>query len=112
MSSNYLTSEDMKAIQRVLGRVRPALIPGTDRQTAAARFLVERFPDETESGLYNLVRAYLHDLDAHEDALAQWNDDGGANGIAPRSEARRRIDNDTDGMRRRDRESAARNRLL
>ncbi|WP_378218390.1 hypothetical protein [Aquamicrobium soli] len=112
MSSSYLTSEDMKAIERILGRVRPALIPGTDRQTAAARFLVERFPDDTESGLHNRVRAYLHDVDAHEVAFAQWNDDGGATGIAPRSEARRRIDNDTDGTRRRDRESAARNQLL
>lgn len=112
MSSSYLTSEDMKAIERILGGVRPALIQGTDRQAAAARFLVERFLGEPDAHLQSLVLTYLRDLDAHANAISRWNDDGGATGKSPRSEARRRIDNDTDGMRRRDRESAARNQLL
>jgi hypothetical protein len=112
MSSSYLTSEDLRAIERILAGVRPSLIPDSDRQTAAARFLVERFPGGPETRLHNLVHAYLRDLDVHASALARWNDEGGAIGKAPRTEARRRIDNDTNGVRRRDRESAARHHLI
>lgn len=59
-----------------------------------------------------ILGAYVKALDAHDDALARWKDDGGAVGKGLRTEARRRVDNDTTGMRRRNRETAARHRLI
>jgi hypothetical protein len=112
MSSTYLKSANMTAIEKLLAEVRPSLIQGSDRQTAAARFLAERFDGEEEMHMRTVLAAYVKGLDAHNDALARWDDEGGAVGKAPRTEARRRIDNDTIGIRRRDRETAARHRLI
>ncbi|WFP61691.1 hypothetical protein [Mesorhizobium sp. WSM4904] len=112
MSSIYPTTEQMTAIEKILAEFRPALIQGSRRRTAAARFLVERFDGESKTHLCTILNAYVKRLDSHQDALAQWKSDGGAIGTEPRTEARRWIDNDTCGMRRRDRETAARHRLI
>ncbi|MGX5800592.1 hypothetical protein ACWGS9_05040 [Bradyrhizobium sp. Arg314] len=112
MSSAHLTSEQKKASEKILAEVRPALIDGSRRRTAAARFLLARFDGEPETHLRAILGAYMKGLDSHQDALAQWKSEDGAVGTAPRTEARRWIDNDTSGMRRRDRETAARHRLI
>ncbi|MBN9079687.1 MAG: hypothetical protein J0H84_26085 [Rhizobiales bacterium] len=112
MSSTYLTSANMTAVEKILAEVRPSLIQGTGRQAAAARFLIERFDEESEAHMRAVIEEYVKGLDSHENALARWNDEGGAIGSAPRTEARRRIDNDTAGMRRRDRATAERHRLV
>lgn len=112
MSSTYPTTEQMTAIEKILAEIRPALIHGSRRRTAAARFLAERFDEESETHLRAILSAYVKRLDSHQNALAQWKSEGGAVGTAPRTEARRWIDNDTSGMRRRDRETAARHRLI
>jgi hypothetical protein len=112
MSSTYLTSGHLKAIERILAEIRPSLLQGTDRQTAAARFLIERFDGDSEAHMRAILDEYVEGLDSHQDALARWTDEGGAIGRAPRTEARRRIDNDTTGLRRRDRATAERHRLI
>jgi hypothetical protein len=112
MSSTYLTFADTKAIGKILAEVRPPLTQGSKRETAAARFLTDHFKRAVSTSPRALLSEYIKELDARECALAQWNDEGGATGKAPRTEERRRIDNDTDGTRRRARESAARNQLL
>ncbi|RWA69651.1 hypothetical protein EN836_28255 [Mesorhizobium sp. M1C.F.Ca.ET.193.01.1.1] len=112
MSSTHPTTEQMTAIEKILGEIRPALIHGSRRRTAAACFLAERFDKESEMHLRAILSAYVKRLDSHQSALAQWKSEGGAVGTAPRTEARRWIDNDTSGMRRRDRETAARHRLI
>lgn len=112
MSSAYLTSSDMTAIEKMLAEVRPPLIQGTGRQKTAARFLIGRFRRETTAHMRTILDVYVKGIDSHDDAFARWSNEGGAVGKAPRSEARRRIDTDTDGMRRRDREIAARHRLI
>jgi hypothetical protein len=112
MSSTNLTSAHMTAIEQILAEVRPSLIRGTPRRTAAARFLAERFGEESDAHMRTILGAYVKALDAHDDALARWKDDGGAVGKGLRTEARRRVDNDTTGMRRRNRETAARHRLI
>ncbi|MDX8501970.1 hypothetical protein RFM99_26605 [Mesorhizobium sp. VK4C] len=112
MSSTHLTSEQTKAIEKILAEIRPPLVRGSRRRTAAARFLVDRLDGESETDLRTVVDAYVKNLDSHQDALAQWKSEGGAVGTAPRNEARRLIDNDTSGMRRRDRETVARHQLI
>ncbi|TIQ32490.1 MAG: hypothetical protein E5X48_25810 [Mesorhizobium sp.] len=112
MSSTYPTSEQMRAIEKILAEVRPVLIDGSRRRTAAARFLAERFDGESDTHLRTILSAYVERLDSHRDALAQWEDEGCRVGTEPRTEARRWIDNDTSGMRRRDRETAQRHRLI
>jgi hypothetical protein len=112
MSSTNLTSAHVTAIEQMLAEVRPSLIRGTHRRTAAARFLGERFDDESETHMRAILNAYVKALDAHDDALARWKSEGGAVGKGQRTEARRRIDNDTAGVRRRDNETAARHRLI
>ncbi|RUT97556.1 hypothetical protein EOD23_28535 [Mesorhizobium sp. USDA-HM6] len=112
MSSSHLTSEQRTAVEKILAEVRPPLVRGSRRRTAAARFLAERLDGESEMDLRTVLDAYVKNLDSHQDALAQWKREDGAVGTAPRSEARRRIDNDTSGMRRRDRETAARHQLI
>jgi hypothetical protein len=102
----------MTEFEKILAEVRPSLIWGTDRRTAATRFLSERFDGESETHMRVILDAYVKALDAHDDALARWKNEGGAVGKGARTEARRRIDNDTTGMRRRDREMAARHRLI
>jgi hypothetical protein len=44
--------------------------------------------------------------------LERWDNEGGAVGKGPRTEVQRRIDNDTNGKRRRSRETAERHRLI
>jgi hypothetical protein len=44
--------------------------------------------------------------------LEEWDNEGGAIGKSPRNEARRRIDNDTSGTKRRTKETKARNDLI
>ncbi|RRH96013.1 hypothetical protein EH240_23735 [Mesorhizobium tamadayense] len=112
MSSTHLTSEQMTAIEKILADVRPALINGSRRRTAASRFLAEHFDGVSKTHLRTILGIYVRRLDSYQDALAQWKSEGGAAGTVPRTEARRRIDNDTNGMRRRDRETAARNQLI
>ena len=112
MSSTYLTPADMTTVEKILAEVRPPLMQGTDRQTAAARFLAERFDGESEAHMRAILDAYVKALDAHDDALARWKNESGAVGKGARTEARRQIDNDTAGTRRRDRETAARHRLI
>jgi hypothetical protein len=112
MPSTYLTSAHLRAIERILTEVHPSLVQGTERQEAAARFLIERFRGESEVHMRAIVEEYMSGLDSHEIALAQWNNEGGAIGKFPRTEARRRIDNDTAGVRRRDRDTAERHRLI
>jgi len=112
MSSANPTSAHMTAVEKILAEVRPPLIQGTLRRTAATRFLSERFDEESETHMRAILDAYVKALDAHDDALARWKNEIGAVGKGARTEARRRIDNDTTGMRRRDRETAARHRLI
>ncbi|WP_315928889.1 hypothetical protein [Mesorhizobium sp. SP-1A] len=112
MSSTYLKSSDMTAIEKILAEVRPSLVQGTHRQTVAARFLIGRFDRKAQAYMRTILNMYIKELDSHEDALARWSDEGGATGKAPRTEARRRIDNDTDGTRRRALETKLRNRLI
>lgn len=112
MSSTYPTTEQVTAIEKILAEVRPALVHGSRRRAAAARFLAERFDGEAKTHLRKILSAYVKRLDSHQDALAQWKSEGGAVGTEPRTEARRWIDNDTSGMRRRDRATAARHRLI
>lgn len=111
MSSTFLTTANLTEIETILSGVRPSLVHGSGRHTAAARFLIDRFNGKSD-GHSVVLAAYIEALDSREDALSRWNDDGGAIGKAPRTEARRRIDNDTNGMRRRDQETADRHRLM
>lgn len=112
MSSTYLTSSHMRAIERLLAEVRPALAHDTERHTAAARFLAERFEKGSEAHMRAILDEYVKGLDSHQDAISRWLNEGGAIGKSPRTEARRKVDNDTSGMRRRDSETAARHRLI
>jgi hypothetical protein len=112
MSSTYLTPADMTAIEKMLAEVRPLLVQGSGRKAAATRFLAERFDGESETHMRAILNAYVKALDAHDDALARWKNESGAVGKSVRTEARRQIDNDTAGIRRRDRETAARHRLI
>ncbi|TGR16261.1 hypothetical protein EN840_35105, partial [Mesorhizobium sp. M8A.F.Ca.ET.197.01.1.1] len=83
MSSTHPTTEQMTAIEKILGEIRPALIHGSRRRTAAACFLAERFDKESEMHLRAILSAYVKRLDSHQSALAQWKSEGGAVGTAP-----------------------------
>ncbi|WP_146149025.1 hypothetical protein [Pseudaminobacter soli (ex Li et al. 2025)] len=115
MSSNYLTSVEMDMIERLLAEVR-GLHPDRDvtRETATARFLVYDIEKNqtAEAELRKKLTAHLDEWESTGAAIARWDYEGGASGRLPRTEAQRRIDNDTDGTRRRAIETKDRNRLV
>lgn len=112
MSSTYLTHADMRMIERVLGEVPGT--PGGFEREAAARFLISNFERKktAEADLRLLLAARVKVLDSMTRAISRWENEGGAQGKLPRTEAQRRIDNDTDGTRRRAKETERRNRLI
>lgn len=86
MSSTHLTSDNMNLIERLLSEVRETgPIRNFDRETAAARLLIQRL----EQGTTNedeLRSALAHHVDLHEmlgGALERWDGEGGAIGNAP-----------------------------
>jgi hypothetical protein len=83
MSSTYLTSDNMNLIERLLSEVRGAgLIRNLDRETAAARLLIQR----VEQGMTKeseLRGALSHHVGLHkimDSALERWDGEGGAIG--------------------------------
>ncbi|MGP2491059.1 hypothetical protein ACTDI4_05460 [Mesorhizobium sp. PUT5] len=115
MSSTYLTDIDMRMIERLLAEVRePGACRDFDRETAAGRFLIDNFQRKrtTEVDLRGLLAARIKVLESLARGISRWDDEGGAPGKLPRTEAQRRIDNDTDGARRRAKETYSRNRLV
>jgi hypothetical protein len=83
MSSTYLTSDNMNLIERLLSEVRGAgPIRNFDRETAAARLLIQRF----EQGMTKeseLRCALSHHMGLHkimDSALERWDGEGGAIG--------------------------------
>lgn len=115
MSSDYLTSNDLNMIERLLGEVRePGNFRGLDRESVAARFLIANFrrSKTAEKDLRTLLAARIKAQDATERGLNRWDNEGGAPAKRVRTEAQRRIDNDTDGTRRRARGTEQRNQLI
>jgi hypothetical protein len=85
MSSTYLTSDNMNLIERLLSEVRGAgLIRNLDRETAAARLLIQRFEqgmtEESELRISLSHHVGLHKI--MDSALERWDGEGGAIGNA------------------------------
>lgn len=81
MSSTYLTSTDMTMIERLLAEVRePGPERSFDRETAAARFLIQHFTPnaDAENQLRKKLAVHINTLDTVANAIARWDDDGGA----------------------------------
>lgn len=128
MSSNYLTSENMNMIGRLLAEIRPrSSRPDADRETATARFLVESFQGGTKTidGLRRRLESH-----ASQHSVNRWDDKDGTVGKPPaperlmlwsvaskplkprHDEADRQHVSDTVGTRRRARDIHERNRLI
>ena len=89
MSSAYLTANDMNTIERLLKEVRePGASRNFDRETAAARFLIDNFKrtKTAETDLRTLLAARIKTLDAVADGLTQWDYEGGASAKGARTE--------------------------
>ncbi|PWJ78348.1 hypothetical protein C7441_11613 [Pseudaminobacter salicylatoxidans] len=109
MSSTYLTSADMSMISRLVAEVRESqTFRNLPRETAAARFLIKQYEENltAEPELREKLALYLEALE-----ITAPNDNG-ASGRLPRTEAKRFIDNDSDGTRRRLTETKRRNQLI
>ncbi|MEP9374960.1 hypothetical protein [Mesorhizobium sp. KR1-2] len=115
MSSSYLTPADLSKISRLAAEVRESqTFRNIPRETTAARFLtqdVEKY-HTAEAELRKKLAAHLVEWETTGAAIGRWDDEGFASGRLPRTEAQRRIDNDTDGARRRATETKDRNRLV
>jgi len=114
MSSTYLTHNDMRMIERLLGEVAGPNLPGGFDREAAARFLISNFERKktAEADLRLLLAARLKVLDSMARTISRAENGGGVAGRLARTEAQRHSDNDTDGMRRRAKETERRNRLI
>lgn len=128
MSSNYLTSENMSMIRRLLAEIRQrGSQPDPDRETATARF---QNGTTTVDDLGKRLTRYAHQRTTMDRAIDRWDNEGGALKPSPnqdhvlrletammplrppRDEADRRRINDTVGKRRRARDIHERNRLI
>ena len=93
------------AVAEALGAIR-AIFPGLDISDA-----------DLEDAISSEAAVAGFDIDygsgdgpakVRRKTIERWENEGGAIGKAPRTETQRRIDNDTDGTRRRERETASR----
>jgi hypothetical protein len=97
MSSTYLTSDDMKMIERLLAESpKDGAYASSEVDTAQARLLIHTF----ESG-----------LSTEAELRGRLVSDNLTRGVT-RTEAQRRIDNDTNGTRRRAKEMKERHQLV
>jgi hypothetical protein len=108
-------SSSSSMISRLVAEVRESqTFRNVPRETAAARFLAQDVEKNhtAEAELRKKLAAHLVEWEATCAAIVQWDDEGRARGRLPRTEAQRRIDNDTDGTRRRAAETKDRNQLI
>jgi hypothetical protein len=125
MPANNSISPDVRAaIAAFLNECQNEARPFATREAMGAIRAI--FPDldisysDLEDAISSEAAAAGFDIDSSHDGpakvkrkeLERWDNEGGAVGKAPRTEAQRRIDNDTNGKQRRNRETAERHRLI
>lgn len=109
MSSAYLTPSNLKEIEGLLAELREATpLHSSDRETEAARFLVEHFQQGVtlEADLRVKLTSFLAQLDTVAGTFDQ------SDKPAAIRNAKRLIENDTGGTKRRQMETKARHRLI
>ncbi|WP_146149006.1 hypothetical protein [Pseudaminobacter soli (ex Li et al. 2025)] len=108
-------SSSSSMISRLAAEVRESqTFRNIPRETAAARFLAQDVENShtAEAELRKKLAAHLVEWETTGAAIVRWHDEGRASGRSLCAETQRRIDNDTDGTRRRATETKDRNRLV
>lgn len=83
MSSGYLTSDHLNFLQRLLNEAPAGRIRDAGNTATAARLLVKRFQTgmRSETALRGILATYdERQWISMNDALARWDDEGGAVG--------------------------------
>jgi hypothetical protein len=98
----FATSEALGAVRRVFPELDisdSALVDAITSEASTAGFDIEAEPDNPSKT-------------SKQKSLDRWDNEGGAIGRPLRTEAQRKIDNDTSGARRRKKETKDRNDLI